>query len=282
MIRAIYVRRIGIGFIYKKIELKISSVVLKYLYTMSDYETTIRAIMQIPFVKDLRKENKSLRKEIKALKNLIYSLPEFRCRCNSSCGSSHTQTVEFVDHNVNIKTEPGLEPTPCDTLTDGDDVVYVEKSRETENIVYVIDDHELDVQVTRIHTEIQKPRDIVVVKTQASKAEAQAGEEEEAGEAQADEEEAAQAGEEEADEEEADEEEAEEEAQASEEEEEEEEEAEQAAEEEGEVYEITIAGKAYYTTNGQNGKIYAVDADEEVGDEIGVFVNGKATFHKKK
>jgi cobalamin biosynthesis protein CobT len=244
---------------------------------MSDYETTIRAIMQIPFVKDLRKENKSLRKEIKALKNLIYSLPEFRCRCNSSRGSSHTQTVEFVDHNVNIKTEPGLEPTPCDTLTDDDDVVYVEKSRETENIVYVIDDHEVDVQVTRIHTEIQKPRDIVVVKAQADTQDgAQAGDEEE-------EEEDAQASE---DEEEAqdEEEEVEEDAQASEDEEEEEAEIadKEPEEEEGEVYEITIAGKAYYTTNGQNGKIYAVDADEEVGDEIGVFVNGKATFYKKK
>jgi S-DNA-T family DNA segregation ATPase FtsK/SpoIIIE len=273
MIRAIYVQKIGIGFIHKKIELKICSVVLKYLYTMSDYETTIRAIMQIPFVKDLRKENKSLRREIKALKNLIYSLPEFRCRCAGSRGSSHTQTVEFVDHNVNIKTEPGLEPTPCDTLTDDDDVVYVEKSRETENIVYVIDDHEVDVQVTRIHTEIQKPRDIVVVKAQAdTQDDAQAG-----AQASDEEEEEAQASEEE---------EADEEEEASEEEEEEEEEAElvdkEQEEEEGEVYEITIAGKQYYTTNGQNGKIYAVDADEEVGDEIGVFVNGKATFYKKK
>ena len=249
---------------------------------MSDYETTIRAITQIPFVKDLRKENKSLRKEIKALKNLIYSLPEFRCRCTGSCGSSHTQTVEFVDHNVNIKTEPGLEPTPCDTLTDDDDVVYVEKSRETENIVYVIDDHEVDVQVTRIHTEIQLPSDIVVVKTQAG---AQAGDEEEE-EVEEEEEEDAQAGDE-AGEAQAGAQASDDEEEAGEEEEEEEvEEAElvdkEPEEEEGEVYEITIAGKTYYTTNGQNGKIYAVDADEEVGDEIGVFVNGKATFYKKK
>ena len=200
---------------------------------MSDYDVTIHAISQIPFVKDLRKKNKRLRREIKALKNLIYSLPEFRCRCIEST---------TVEHNVKIKTEPGLEPTPCDTLADGDDVVYVEKSRETENIVYVIDDHEVDVHVTRIHTEIQKASDMAQAsEAQASKEE----EEEEAGEAEA------QAGEDEED-------------------------------EDGEVYEITIAGKAYYTTNGQNGKIYAIDADEEVGDEIGVFVNGKATFHKKK
>jgi len=51
-------------------------------------------------------------------------------------------------------------------------------------------------------------------------------------------------------------------------------------EDSGEVFEITIAGKAYYTTNEKNGKIYAVDADEEVGDEIGAFVNGKPVFNK--
>jgi hypothetical protein len=277
---------IGIAFINKKIELKICSVVLKYLYTMSDYETTIRAIMQIPFVKDLRKENKSLRKEINALKNLIYSLPEFRCRCEPL---RHVQ--RHVDHNVKIKTEPGLEPTPCDTLADGD-VVFVEKSRETENIVYVIDDCDVEVQVTKIQTEIYDKQPVVGLIN--SNEDAQASEEEEEAQSSEEEEEAqASEPEEEAEEEVEAEEEEEEDAQASESqasqaqasEEEEEEEAQEDAqaeeEEEGEVYEITIGKKNYYTTNGQNGKIYAIDADEEVGDEIGVFVNGKAIFHKK-
>ena len=230
---------------------------------MSDYETTIRAILQIPFVKDLRKENKSLRKELKALKNLIYSLPEFRCRCEPV---SHVQ--QNVHHNVKIKTEPGLEPTPCDTLAD-DDVIFVEKSRETENIVYVIDDCDVEVQVTKIQTEISGNQTVVGL---INSNETQEAEEAQANEDEASEEEAS---EEEASEEEASEDEAqasEDEAQASEDEEE---------EEEGEVYEITIGKKTYYTTNGQNGKIYAIDADEEVGDEVGVFVNGKATFHKK-
>jgi hypothetical protein len=235
---------------------------------MSDYETTIRAILQIPFVKDLRKENKSLRKELKALKNLIYSLPEFRCRCEPV---SHVQ--QNVHHNVKIKTEPGLEPTPCDTLADGD-VLFVEKSRETENIVYVIDDCDVEVQVTKIQTEISGNQTVVGLinsnEAQASEEEeeeAQASEEEEE-EAQASEDEAVQEEEEEA---------VQEEAQAS----EDDAQASEDEEEEGEVYEITIGKKTYYTTNGQNGKIYAIDADEEVGDEVGVFVNGKATFHKK-
>jgi hypothetical protein len=46
--------------------------------------------------------------------------------------------------------------------------------------------------------------------------------------------------------------------------------------EETEVYEITIRGKKYFTTDQKNGKIYAMDADGEVGDEIGSFVNGVA------
>jgi len=223
---------------------------------MSDFDATIRAILQVPFVKDLRKENKRLRKELKSLKNLIYSLPEFRCRCSN-------------DSNIKIKTEPGIEPMACDTLADDDDVIYVEKSREPENIVYVIDDQEVDLQVTRIHTDIQeKPTaktETKIVKEAVEEEDTQAEEEEGA---EASEKEGAQAGE--ASEEEG--------AQASEEEGEEEGEE---AEEEGEVYEITISKKSYYTTNGQNGKIYAIDADEEVGDEIGVFVNGKATFYKK-
>ena len=56
-------------------------------------------------------------------------------------------------------------------------------------------------------------------------------------------------------------------------------EEEEEEEEDAEVFEITIDSKAYYTTNETNGKIYAVDKDEEVGDEIGVFVNSKPKFY---
>jgi len=74
------------------------------------------------------------------------------------------------------------------------------------------------------------------------------------------------------------EEEEEEEVEEEEEEEVEEEEEEEALVEEGEteVYEVTIRGKKYFTTDQKNGKIYLVDKDGEVGDEIGKFVNGVA------
>ena len=58
-------------------------------------------------------------------------------------------------------------------------------------------------------------------------------------------------------------------------------EEEEAEEEEAEVFEITIKGTAYYTTNEVNGVIYAVAANEEVGDEIGKFVDKKPVFYKK-
>ena len=61
-----------------------------------------------------------------------------------------------------------------------------------------------------------------------------------------------------------------------------EEETEETEEEEEEgVYEIEIKGKRYYTTNEINGTIYAILADDEIGDEVGSFENGKPLFRKK-
>ena len=70
-------------------------------------------------------------------------------------------------------------------------------------------------------------------------------------------------------------------------EDEDEEEAEEEAEEEEaeeaeiEVSEVKIKGKTYFTTDAQNGIIYAC-VDEDVGDEVGVFKNGVAVFNKSK
>ena len=57
--------------------------------------------------------------------------------------------------------------------------------------------------------------------------------------------------------------------------------ADEVIEEETEVVEITIRGKKYFTTNTTNGEIYAMDANGDVGDEVGQFVNGSAKFTKK-
>ena len=63
-----------------------------------------------------------------------------------------------------------------------------------------------------------------------------------------------------------------------------EEEAEDAVEEEEdeiEVSEIKINGATYFTTNPQNGIIYAC-VNDDVGDEVGIFKNGVALFSKNK
>jgi hypothetical protein len=109
-------------------------------------------------------------------------------------------------------------------------------------------------------------------------AEDDAAQEENAGQEEGEEEE--DAGDEKADEEEADAEEAEAEEEA---EVVAEEEAEVVAEEEEteEVEEVKIKGKTYFTTDPQNGIIYAC-VDDDVGDEVGVFKNGVAIFNKGK
>ena len=108
--------------------------------------------------------------------------------------------------------------------------------------------------------------------------------EEEVEEEAAEEVEAEEAEEEAAEEEAAEEAEAEEEAEEAKAEEEAEEEAaeeEEAEEAEIEVSEVKIKGKMYFTTDPQNGIIYAC-VDEDVGDEVGVFKNGVAVFNKGK
>ena len=58
------------------------------------------------------------------------------------------------------------------------------------------------------------------------------------------------------------------------------EEVEEEEEEEAGVYEIEINGKRYYTTSEQDGIVYEIDGEDDVGDEIGKFVNGKFKLNK--
>jgi hypothetical protein len=64
-----------------------------------------------------------------------------------------------------------------------------------------------------------------------------------------------------------------------EEEEEVEESGEEEEEEEEEVYEITIKGTKYFTTNEKNGDIYNIDSDGDPCDIVGKFVNGRQQFN---
>lgn len=58
-----------------------------------------------------------------------------------------------------------------------------------------------------------------------------------------------------------------------------EEESEEESEEEEEVFEVTIRGKKYFTTNTTNGEIYSITSDGDIGDEIGKYHKGKVTWY---
>jgi len=148
------------------------------------------------------------------------------------------------------------------------------------------EDYEADAEEAAeeaVEEEVEEEAEEEAVESEAEEEAVESdAEEEEAVESEAEEEavesdaeEADQEEEEEAVESEAEEAEEEEEAEAEEVEEEVEEEA-----EEEEVYEVRINGKQYFTTNEKNGVIYAIDSDGEVGDEIGCYVSGVATFKK--
>ena len=141
------------------------------------------------------------------------------------------------------------------------------------------------------YEEVEEDVSEVEVETEAEEEEEEAEEEAEASEAEEEEAEASEAEEEEVEEveaSEAEEEEAEQEAEASEAEEEEASEAEEeeeaeaseaeASEAEEEVSLIVINGISYYTTNETSGDIYKVEGTDDVGDQVGKFVNKIATF----
>ena len=50
-------------------------------------------------------------------------------------------------------------------------------------------------------------------------------------------------------------------------------------EEEEEVFEVIIGSKTYFTADAENGEIYGIVDEDEVGDAVGMFKNGKARFY---
>jgi len=98
------------------------------------HEETYNALLQVPFIRKIMDTNKRLKKENKILKTLIYSMPEFRCKCNIT-----------EDIPIHIKTEEGTIPIQCEPLTENDEVVYVADPEVKKiNIVYEIEENEDD------------------------------------------------------------------------------------------------------------------------------------------
>ena len=242
-----------------------------------EYKENYDAIASLPLVQKLlkkvdklKRKNTKLKEQNKALKTVIYTLPQFMNKKNKL--PKLRKSSDIV-----IKSEC-FEPTLCDTLVDDDhEVVFmpnIDKEVDTYDLTEDDEDNDAKENITAVIEEVEEEE---LEETVAS--------------LEVEEEEV----EEEVEEEEVEEEELEEEEDESNEREGAsegtvgslEEEREGASEgtvgslEEEEVFEIKIKGKAYYTTNEKSGKIYAIDENEDVGDEIGEFKEGKAVFYKK-
>ena len=262
------------------------------------YKKNYKALLELPLVKKLVEENKQLKAENESLRKIITILPikEEKGCCVTHSHDKPSGTCCKGEVNI-IKEEKGCCVThshdnPSGTCCKGEfNSNLIDLTNEDccgfhddddENITYSFDKSDWDY--TQIKKDIEKRFDDHIVGEKDIKQEIiEEEEEEEFVDEEDEEEEEEELVEEEEEEEEfveEEDEEEEEEEEFVEEEDEEEEEEEELVEEEEEVFEIEINGVSYYTTNEQNGVVYAIDTDEEVGDRIGKLVAGTAVFDK--
>jgi len=216
-----------------------------------EYSAMHEQFMQLPLIQGLKKEiarlskiNKKLVNRNDALVELVLTLNDKKCMCNDNkCNKKMRKPLR----QVKIKEEPVVEKKvemPSEENSRENDVVEVEASKK-QNIVYeIVEDNRVDVVEEEEEEAAEEEEEVV---------------EEEVVEEEVVEEEVVEEQEEVV----------------------EEEEAEEEEEEEGEeVYEVTIKGKTYYTTNESNGTIYSIDVNGELDSEVGKFVNGAPVFNK--
>jgi len=267
---------------------------------LDTYKSNYDAIMNLPVVKSLIKENKELKKRNRDLeKELLSVLLETRRPVQKK-----RQLKPLRSCPVFIKSEKIEEQSLQSIEDDDDEVVIIEKN--SENIVYEIveeeqEEHEYEFgffnkedEPMKENDDIELEEEVEVEEEQEVEVEVEEEEEVEVEEVELEEEE-----EEEVEVEVEEEEEEEVEVEVEEEQEvevevEEEEEVEVEVEEEveveveveeeeesGEVYEVTIKGKTYYVMNETDSIIYDVDENGDVSLEVGIYKSGKPIFNKK-
>ena len=225
------------------------------------------AISSIPIVKKtlrcvsrLTKENKALVSENTMLKKMIDALFDrqtvsMKPGCCGCCNANKSLPEVYIK----TENEAVVVDLSQSTSLTGENIVYELSDETTKNVDDVPLTGELVSEVTCVN-------EIDIKVEESADEEEEEVEVEESAEEEDEEVEVEESAEEEEEEVEV----------------EEEEEVEVEEEEEEEVYEITIKKKAYYTSNETDGPIYAITDDEDIGDQIGEFKNGKATFYKKK
>ena len=246
-----------------------------------------------PLVQSILRENRELKRTIKTLKKMNRIAVKIEPCVPGIVDLTNDNEIEIK--TIHLTSEPNIVYDLVECVSDSED------EDGDGNVVSEDDDADASA-VSEAEEEADEEEDAEEEDAEEEDAEAEEEEEEEedadasaVSEADAEEEveeeedaEDASAGED-AEEEDAEEEEVEEEADASAVSEAAEEEdasavseAEEEVEEEEGVYEVKIKNKTYYVTNETNGTIYAVEADGEVGEEVGKYVDGKAILTVKK
>jgi hypothetical protein len=268
-----------IGTINNEISKVVNVILLPFFETMQREKENMKIIesilKQMPEFKRLEQENKELKDQLQKAQETTNTPKTIKLDMNHN--PIKLEIIDTVKQSNEVISETEFYE---------DDVVLVNKEV---NVILVKEEiseaaaseaaaSEAEEEASEAEEEASEAEE------EASEAEEEASEaEEEASEAASEEEAseaaASEAGEEASEAEEASEEEA---AEASEAEEEEEEEAAEASEagDEEEVYIVEIKGRGkFFTSNETNGDIYAIEGDDDVGEQVGKFVNTVPTFY---
>ena len=249
------------------------------------YKSTHDALLQIPFIKDLYNKNSELSLQVEMLKQEHYEHEEeptitlnIHETLSDEKKNNHTEEDDVNKPILTdfLKTNKVNQKQQSETNFEFE-IIDNEEEEDEDNEEESQDDEE-ESQDDEEESQDDEEEEAEEEETEEEETEEEEAEEEEAEEEEAEEEKAE---EEEAEEEEAEEEKAEEEKAEEEKAEEEKAEEEEAEEEEEEVYEIVIKNVTYYTTDEKNGDIYSC-VNDDVGEVVGKFKNGKPSFTKRK
>jgi len=247
----------------------------------------IKTIMT-PFIEKIEKTDR----EYQTIVDIMKSMPEFQrlmaenenLKRQQQQASRILQEPAIVETVANVETEQVvLEVFPLDNASVVNVAQHVqqiydsietdEEDEETEDEETEDEETEAEEEEEETETEDEEEEEEEAVVVEEEEKEEEAEEEEE------EEDEKEEEAEEEAEEEE--EEEAEEEEEEEEVEEEEEEEAVVVEEDETDGFFVEINGIEYYTYDKENGAIFKINGDDELGDKVGNYSSGKVVMFKK-
>ncbi len=250
--------------------------------TVKDYSDDIAKIQE-----QLVAINSSLLSLSEAIKNVVIGNNECKHVANpvtNPVANPDAKVVEEEHIRLNIEEKVCCLPTVADTISEIVDNMNDKEAKEEEEVEDIseaeeeeeeVEEEEEEVEEEEVDLESEEEEEVELESEDISEAKEveEAKEKEAESEEEAEEEDISEANEEV---EEEDISEANEEAEESEEEAKEEDISE--ANEEEEVFEIEIDDVTYYATSEENGILYAVDKDGEVGKQVGIIKDGEPIF----